>query len=339
MAGYRPGEQPQDGRTVKLNTNENPYRHSPRVDEAINSVLQRGLQRYPDPIGEVFRKAAGDVLNVPSEWIICGNGSDDILTILTRTFVSPGETIRFPSPSYTLYSTLAKIQNANIEVIPFTDDFCLSESFYQNSTKLKLVYLPNPNSPTGTVIDRAQVEKLASSLSCPLVVDEAYADFADFNCVDLVKSFQNVIVTRTLSKSYGLAGLRFGFGIAQPSMIAEMLKVKDSYNCDALSIGAATAAISDRQWFESNRSQILKTRKSLNQSLTELGFICIESHANFIWCNHEKADSHTIYEQLKQREILVRYMKYADWGDGLRISIGTEEQTADLLSALKIILA
>ena len=326
MSGYVPGEQPRHNRVIKLNTNENPYRCSPKVDEAIRAVLGEGLRKYPHPMCQPFREKAGDVLGVDPEWILCGNGSDDILTICTRTFVGEGELLRLPYPSYILYKTLAEIQNARSEEVAFNEDWSLSPGFAAATEGLRFVFLPNPNSPSGTLVSREEILALAKRLPCPLLVDEAYADFAEFNCLDLVAENERIMVSRTLSKSYALAGLRFGFIVAQPQMIEEMAKVKDSYNCDALSIAAATAAVSDRAWLGENRAKILKTRGHLAARMQELGFNTVDSQANFVWCTHPTQPVKPIFEALKQDGIFVRYMHYEGWGDGLRISVGTDEE-------------
>jgi histidinol-phosphate aminotransferase len=334
LAGYVPGEQPQQGKLIKLNTNENPYPASEAVAAAIETAA-RNLVRYPDPIATGFRLTAAPILGVEPDWILCGNGSDDILTILTRTFVDAGNAIRLPYPSYTLYRTLAAIQGATAEEVAFNDDWTLPTAFRTGDGQLRLVMLPNPNSPTGTVVSREEILEIADALPCPLVVDEAYADFADFNCIDLVQENEKIIVTRTLSKSYGLAGLRFGFAVAQPQVITQMLKVKDSYNCDSLSLAAATAAISDTNWLAGNVAKIRVTRSRLQAQLAQLGYDVIPSHANFVWCTHSEQPAEQIYEYLKENGILVRYMKYPKWQDGLRISVGSDEQMDACLSLLE----
>jgi len=334
LAGYVPGEQPQGGKFIKLNTNENPYPPSPKVVEAIQVAAEK-LVRYPDPVSTAFRLAAGEALNVDPDWIVCGNGSDDILTILTRSFVNQGDMIRLPNPSYILYRTLAEIQGASYEEINFNEDWSLPTSFAAANDRLKLVFLPNPNSPTGTVVSQDEILDLADRLPCPILIDEAYVDFAQFNCVDLVKQNEKIMVSRTLSKSYGLAGLRFGFLVAQPSMIEQLLKVKDSYNCDALSIAGATAAITDQSWLQENVGKIKSTRQVLQEKLTQLGFEVIPSQANFVWCTHSSAEVKPIYEYLKENRILVRYMSYPNWKEGLRISVGTDDQISACLSLIQ----
>ncbi len=335
MAGYVPGEQPQTGKFIKLNTNENPYAPSPAVARAIVDRVEGGLQVYPDAMANAFRRRAGEVLGFDPEWILCGNGSDDILTILTRSFVGQGESLRLPTPSYVLYNTLAAIQGARSEEVPFQADWSLGDDFAAAGDKLRLACLPNPNSPSGTVLSPARVLEIADQLPCPLLVDEAYGDFAEENCLDLVKQNEKIIISRTMSKSYGLAGIRFGFAIAQPQMIEQLLKVKDSYNCDALSIAAATAAIDDQDWLVENRAKIIATRGRLEEGMRELGFDVVPSSANFVWCTHPSQSLQPIYEQLKAQRVLVRYMNYPDWGDGLRISVGTDAQIDACLALLK----
>ncbi|MCG8448840.1 MAG: histidinol-phosphate transaminase [Pirellulales bacterium] len=339
MTGYVPGEQPRDQKLIKLNTNENPYPCSPQVKAAIGRVCQQGLQKYPDPSAMAFRVRAaellsGEVSGIGPDWILCGNGSDDILTILTRAFVGEGDVVRFPNPSYVLYETLAAIQAAECDVVNYQEDWSLGDNFTAPRDRLRLTYLANPNSPSGTVIPPAEVAKIAAALPCPLLVDEAYADFAETNCLALVAENENVMVSRTLSKSYALAGLRFGFLVAQPQIIRELAKVKDSYNCDALSIAGATAALDDRQWFDQTRAAILATRARLGEELQKLGFECVPSQANFVWCRHPEQEAEKIYQQLKEQGVLVRYMNYPNWGDGLRVTVGTDEQIDAFLAIL-----
>ncbi len=338
MSPYIPGEQPQAGKFIKLNTNENPYPPHPDVAEAISQAARDRLERYPDPLGAAFRVRAAEVLGVEPDWILCGNGSDDILTILTRALVGEGDTLRLPYPSYILYRTLAQLQAAKWEEVRFLEDFSLPEAFAVGHDRLRLVFLPNPNSPSGTVISPEKIGEIAARLPCPLLVDEAYADFADTNCLDLVKRFPNVLVSRTLSKSYALAGLRFGFLVAHPEWIRVCRNVKDSYNCDTLSLAGATAAINRQDWLQENRTKIITTRTRMEESLRKLGFNVTPSSANFVWCTRQDRPVQPLYEQLKAQKILVRYMKYEGWGDGLRISVGTDSQIDACLTVLESLL-
>jgi histidinol-phosphate aminotransferase len=344
LAGYVPGEQPQGGDWIKLNTNENPYPPSPAVAAAVTALLSgRTLAKYPDPVATRFRAKAAEVLGIEPEWILCGNGSDDLLTILVRTFVGTGAALRVPTPSYILYRTLAGIQGVSCEEVAYDRDWSLSDAFTAPSTAagepVRLAIIANPNSPSGTLLPPEKVAEIASRLPCALVVDEAYGDFSATNCLELVRSSDRVIVTRSLSKSYALAGLRFGFAVAQPAVIRQLEKVKDSYNCDALSIAAATAAIGDEEWLRTNRATILATRARLTGALRGLGFQVQESEANFVWCTHPARPHRRLYELLKAERILVRFMTYPGWGDGLRVTVGTDAEIDTFLAALRRILA
>ncbi|MDR0611535.1 MAG: histidinol-phosphate transaminase [Planctomycetaceae bacterium] len=336
MNGYVPGEQPKAGQQyVKLNTNENPYRASEKVYDAIRQAAALGVSRYPDPVGTAVRMAVSKKFNIDPDSVLCGNGSDDLLTILTRTFVGSGELLRLPYPTYILYRSLAEIQGADSESVSFNSDWTLPDTFFAATSKLRLVFLPNPNSPSGTVIPKSRILEIAEHLSCPLVVDEAYADFAEEHCIDLVEKCDKIIVCRTLSKSYALAGLRFGYLVASPKWVAQMMKVKDSYNCDSLAIAAATAAIGDDDWLTENRTKIMATRTRLTEQMRRFGFDVPTSHANFTWNTRKDISLKPIYDFLKNHGILVRYMDYPQWGEGLRISVGTEEQIDQCLNLIE----
>jgi len=337
ISGYVPGEQPQQGEFIKLNTNENPYAPSPAVTAAVAETVGR-LRKYPDPMADAFRRRAAELLGVEPDWILCGNGSDDILTIVTRALVSQGQLLRLPYPSYVLYKTLADLQGARSEEVHFNADWSLPAAFAAGHDDLRLVFLANPNSPSGTVVPPERVLEIAAQLPCPLLVDEAYADFAQTNCVSLVARCEKIMVSRSLSKSYALAGLRFGYVVAQPQMIEQLTKVKDSYNCDALAIAAATAAIGDQAWLAANRAKLLATRRRLVAEMRKLGFVTVDSQANFTWNTHPRLPAQPLYEQLKRDRILVRYMNYPGWGDGLRISVGTDAEIDACLKKLTAII-
>ncbi len=333
MTGYTPGEQPQGDGIIKLNTNENPYPPSPRALEAMAEILRSDrLRKYPDPLGTAFRKSAGKLFGVDPDGILIGNGSDDVLTILTRAFVPEGGLVVSPMPSYLLYATLAAIQGASFEGVPFTRDWQLPAPWPKTDAHLTLV--ANPNSPTGTMVSNAALEGLSKELRGVLVVDEAYVDFADTHAIQLTR-LPNVIVTRTLSKSYSLAGLRFGFALGAPALVRELIKVKDSYNCDALSLAGAQAALEDQDYLRQTQAKIVVTRTRMTKELRTLGFDVLPSHANFVWATRTDRAVKPIFEELKQRKILVRYMNYAGHGDGLRISVGSEPEIDRLLEELK----
>ena len=333
MAGYTPGEQPRADDVVKLNTNENPYPPSPRVLAAIEEVLHNDrLRKYPDPLGTHFRQTAGRVLGIDPESILIGNGSDDILTIITRAFVPEGGLVASPTPSYLLYQTLAEIQGGRFAGVPFAAAWTLPRPWPKAKANLTLV--PNPNSPSGTLVTVMALEKLASELQGPLVIDEAYVDFAAWHALALAQ-LPNVIVTRSFSKSYSLAGLRFGFAVAAPALVRELVKVKDSYNCDALSLAGAAAALEDQEYFRATRVKIVATRQRLEKELVKLGFAVVPSQANFVWATRADPPVQPVFAELKQRKILVRYMDYGIHGNGLRISVGTDHEIDHLLAELR----
>lgn len=334
MHGYVPGEQPKGDDIVKLNTNENPYPPSPKALAAMEAILRTDrLRKYPEPLGDTFRRAAGRVLGVDPESILIGNGSDDVLTVLTRSFVPEGGLIASPTPSYLLYKTLAEIQGAKFQGVPFAAGWTLPEAWPLPNAQL--TFVANPNSPSGTVVSNESLEKLARQLTGPLVVDEAYADFAETNAIELTRRLPNVIVTRTLSKSYSLAGLRFGFAVARPELIREFNKVKDSYNCDMLSLAGAAAAIEDQAHLQACRAKILATRSRLTEALRRLGFDVLPSSANFVWATRRDRLVQPIFADLKRKNILVRYMNYGEFGDGLRITVGTDAEIDRLLAELQ----
>lgn len=335
MRGYAPGEQPREDGIIKLNTNENPYPPSPHVFEAIRACLTGDrLRKYPDPTGLHFRRTAARILNVDPDGILIGNGSDDLLTILTRAYVPEGGLIVSPTPSYILYRSLAEIQGARFLTVPFAPGWELPNPW--PLPEADLTFLPNPNSPSGTVVSHASIKTLVDSLENPLVLDEAYADFATID--GLRFAGPKVIVTRTLSKSYSLAGIRFGFAVSDPSVIRELNKVKDSYNCDVLCLAAAAAALEDQNYLQQVKAKIVRTRLRMESTLPRLGFEVTPSESNFVWCRRHDRPVKPIYEALKAERILVRYMNYDGHGDGLRISVGTDGEIDQLFASLERIL-
>jgi histidinol-phosphate aminotransferase len=347
IAGYTPGEQPQESGWIKLNTNENPYPPSPRVVAAIKAAADGRLNIYPDPLVTRFRNVVATLFDVDPDGVLPANGSDENLTILLRTFVDPGELVTYPYPSYILYETLADIQGGRHERLPLRPDWSFDLQAARpliDASKLTLV--PNPNSPSGNLWGRDVIRQLVPPRGV-LVLDEAYGDFGDEpHGGEILRSDEGrrIVVTRSLSKSFSLAGVRFGFAIADPALVAEMRKVKDSYNCDSLSIAAATAAMEDQDWMQQNAQRIRSTRARLTERLTELGFHVVPSQANFVWATHPSGRHEAIYRELKSRKILVRYMKFPEARgpqtealDGLRITVGTEEEINRFLEALAIL--
>ena len=346
IQGYVPGEQPQETGWIKLNTNENPYPQSPRVAAAVSAACAGRLNVYPDPLASRFRKAAAELFNVDADWILPANGSDENLTILNRAFVDPGELVTFPYPSYILYETLADIQGAAHERLLLESDWSWNLDRVQPQIeRSKLVLVPNPNSPSGNCWTNATIHELVPPNGV-FVLDEAYGDFRDEPHRGEIlhsETGRRIVITRTLSKSYSLAGIRFGFAVAHPDLITGMRKVKDSYNCDTLSLAAASAAIEDQDWMLENRRKILATRFRLTTALREIGFDVVDSQANFVWATHPEISHQKIYEALKARKVLIRFMKFPESLDGseltgLRITVGTDDETDGFLSILGDIL-
>jgi histidinol-phosphate aminotransferase len=346
MAGYAPGEQPQDTGWVKLNTNENPYPPSPKVVEAIQNAAAGRLNVYPDPHASSFRKAAAKLFDVSPDWILPANGSDENLTILMRSFCDDNDVVAYPYPSYVLYETLAQIQRCTVTRLQLNDEFQWEASAAAAvRTSAKVVFVPNPNSPTGNRWSADQLAEIAPDRGI-LVLDEAYGDFADEphrgQLLQDQRFAKRMIVTRTLSKSYSLAGLRFGFSIADPELTTGMQKVKDSYNCDTIAIAAATAAIEDQDWMMQNRDRIIASRNRLAGELATMGFNVHPSQTNFLWTTHPTSRHREIYEGLKARKVLVRFMQFDGPHqkiDGLRITIGTDDEIDRFLEATTEVLS
>jgi histidinol-phosphate aminotransferase len=345
IQGYVPGEQPQETGWVKLNTNENPYPPSPNVIEALQQVIRDRLNLYPDPLGTKFRQAVAKLFQLDPEWVLPANGSDENLTILMRSFINSDDLVVYPYPSYILYETLVDLQAGRHQRLHLKPDWSWDLPATQAITaKAKMTILPNPNSPTGNRWSDTDIVSLIPPQGL-LVLDEAYGDFADQpHQGELLRGEHGsrIVVTRTLSKSYSLAGLRVGFALAHPDLIRGMRKMKDSYNCDKLSLAGATAAIEDQEWMKSNTEKIRATRKRMVAGLEQLGFQVVPSQANFVWTTHPAMAQRKIYEELKARKILVRFMVFPDYPNsptneisGLRITVGTDPEIDQLLRSLK----
>jgi histidinol-phosphate aminotransferase len=337
MTGYVPGEQPKSGiKVIKLNTNENPYPPSPKAIAALQNIDSDSLRRYPDPFAHEFCQAVSEVLNVPSDWVIVGNGSDDILNILIRACAEGCDRkVVYPMPTYVLYRTLSAMQPAEIVEVPYGEDFQLpiDELVAANGA---VTFIASPNSPSGHSVALDDLRKLAQQVSGILAIDEAYVDFAEYSALSLVQEFDNVIVLRTLSKGYSLAGLRLGFGIANPQLLSGLFKVKDSYNIDAVAIAMGTAAMYDQEYKKNCAEKVKRSRTKLTLDLKNLDFKVLESHGNFILATPPKSNAEEIYLKLKEAGILVRYFKQLGLADKLRITVGTDEQNEALIDLLSI---
>ena len=335
--GYTPGFQPQQADVVKLNTNENPYPPSPMVLKALAKISAEQIRRYPDPVGSSFRQAAAKVNGIEPDNIMCCNGGDDLLTIAFRAFCDKKHLVAYPVPTYSLYRVLANLVNCNAIEVPFDDDFDLPAKLTATGAALTIVC--NPNAPSGSLIEIDEMASLAGQLDGILLIDEAYVDFAENNCTALIKDFDNVIILRSMSKGYSLAGLRFGYAIANSDLIKGLMKVKDSYNVDALAIAAATAAIEDQQYFREMVEKVKAQRTLLTEQLKALGLEVAESQTIFVLAKCKGLEACQVYEKLAQQNIFVRYFDLPGLRDKLRITIGTPEQNNKLLLALKEILS
>jgi len=336
MQAYVPGEQPVEGGFVKLNTNENPYPPSPEVIRALLAEAWGALNYYPEPGANAVRDRLSERFGLERDNFLVGNGGDDILTITTRSLAGEGDVIAYPVPSYILYETLADQQGSRRLEIPFPEDFSLPQGLFGNGAKL--TFLANPNSPSGTLVPSAKVKALAESLPGVLLVDEAYVDFSDDNCMGLVGKLPNLCVLRSFSKSFSLAGMRIGYLAGPEELVAELSKCRDSYPVNRLSIAAAVAALEDYDYMLSNVAKIRRTRAFLTDALTEMGFKVTPSQANFIWTKAPAPGAKEIYEKLKARKILVRFWDRPDWSDYLRIAIGTRGQIDALVSGIREII-
>lgn len=334
MAGYVPGFQPRAAEVVKLNTNENPYPPSPKVMETIRNLPADKLRRYPEPMGDTFRQAAAPVLGVSPDHILCVNGGDDLLNICIRAICDAERPLAYPDPTYSLYPVLARAQGCPVIEVPRSGKWL--DSLAQANAKLTIVC--NPNAPTTDFVPVEQLGDLARRLKGVLLIDEAYVDFSEDNAIRLVQDCRNVIVLRSLSKGYSLAGLRFGFAVARPELIAGLIKVKDSYNVDALAIHAAAAAIADQAWHKQNVEKIKAERARLTSALHGLGLDVPESQANFLLARVAQPEAKTVYEELAKADIYVRYFNLPGLEDKLRITVGTPEQNDKLLAKLAAIL-
>lgn len=337
MAPYTPGEQPRPGqRLIKLNTNENPYPPSPRVRRAIiKAVAGDSLRLYPRPFADDFVAAAARYYRIPRPMILAGNGSDELLAMLFRAILNPGEVAAYPSPTYTLYDTLAAVQEARVAPISYGRDFVLPfDQLVQAKAALTIVC--NPNAPSGTLTPTKTLARLADALRPRLlVVDEAYVDFADHNARSLVRSSDNVAVLRSLSKSFSLAGMRLGLCFARPEVIQGLVKVKDSYNLSRIAQAAGAAALDDAAWAMRNVERVRATRRITEAALRAIGFDVQPSSANFVLARLAGVDLSEAVATLRRRGILVRYFATPLLYDAMRITIGKPAEMKALLTELK----
>lgn len=333
MIPYTPGEQPKATGLIKLNTNENPYPPSPRVADALRAAAADALRLYPDPMAVELRRAIADLHGCALENVFAANGSDEILALCTRAFVEPDGLIAWFDPSYSLYPVLAAIADARTRTISLRDDFQLPPPFHL-PTPISLLFVTTPNAPTGLAYPRAAIEALCAACAGVVVLDEAYADFAPAAFADLALRFPNVLVSRSLSKSYSLAGLRLGYALGPAPLIEALYKIKDSYNLDLLAQRLGLAAIRDQPWMRENARKIVATRERIAAALTALGWRVLPSATNFLFARPPDGDARRVFERLRARMILVRHFPGPRTGEFLRITIGTDAQMDAFLAAL-----
>jgi histidinol-phosphate aminotransferase len=336
MEGYVPGFQPPDEATwIKLNTNENPYPPSPRVQRAILDELGTDgdrLRKYPDAGSREFRRVAAELYGVDPCWVISANGSDELLNNLVRACAGEGEEVAYLHPSYSYYATLAEIQGARVKTFELDQSGRIAD--FPERYQGRLFFLTSPNAPLGLAFDNAYIAELARRCAGLLVVDEAYADFAEHNALELVRQCDNVVITRTLSKSYSLAGMRLGLAVARPEIVAALDKIRDHYHLDRLALVAASAALRDQGYLRATVAKICATRDRFAAELETLGFQVLPSSANYLFVVPQDHDGRRVYDTLYAGRILVRFFSDPTLAHGVRISIGSDAEMTQALQTL-----
>ena len=343
LTPYVPGEQPQMQRLVKLNTNESPYGPSPKALAAIDDQNNADLRLYPDPEGAKLKQAIASLHGLNPNQVFLGNGSDEVLAHVFAGLLKQSKPVHFPDITYSFYPVYCKLFGIDYQTVPLGNDFEINLADYK--TPNGGIIFPNPNAPTGRAIARSEIEKLlARNTDSVLVIDEAYVDYGTESCIPLLqgsKCPENLLVVHTLSKSRALAGLRVGFAVGHPALIEGLERVKNSFNSyplGRLALAGATAAIEDQAHLEASCAKVIQTRQTLVAALDKLGFVTLPSKANFICTRHPKHAGAKIYQALRDRGIIVRHFKSARIEEFLRITIGTDEQSQELISALQEIL-
>ncbi len=340
LEAYTPGEQPRDMQYIKLNTNESPYPPSPEVIEAVSSAEVSKLNLYPDPTAKALKQKLADRYGVESKNIFVSNGSDDILNFAFMAFCDDKTGVTYPSISYGFYEVYADLYRIDARVVELKDDFSIDPTDYHNSGRT--VVIANPNAPTGILLSLEDIKGiLDTNRNNVVLIDEAYIDFGGESCVELVKEYDNLLVVRTFSKSRCLAGARLGFAIANEGLIADLEKIKYStnpYNINRLSLIAGEKAIDSDDYYFDHCKDIIKAREYTATELKKRGFILTDSYANFVFAKHERVGGEELYLELKKLGIFVRHFSKEIIKDYNRITIGTKEQMAALISAIDSIL-
>lgn len=344
LTPYVPGEQPQMQRLVKLNTNESPYGPSPKALTAIESQTTADLRLYPDPEGATLKQAIAKLHGLDPKQVFLGNGSDEVLAHVFAGLLKQSKPVHFPDITYSFYPVYCKLFGIEYQTIPLSENFEINTADYQSPNGG--IIFPNPNAPTGRSISRSEIEVLLSrNKDSVVVIDEAYVDYGTESCIPLLRGKdcpENLLVVHTLSKSRALAGLRVGFGVGHPDLIEGLERVKNSFNSyplGRLAQAGAIAAIEDQAHLEETSAKVIQTRSNLVEQLNALGFDTLPSTANFIFTRHPKHAGVKLYQALRDRGIIVRHFKSARIDEFLRITIGTDEQSSELVAALKEILS
>lgn len=343
MQGYASGEQPDAPDIIKLNTNENPYPPGPAVAAALAALRVEDLRRYPPPTALPLRRELAALHGLEADNVIVTNGGDELLRLLLATFVAPDETIATAAPSYSLYDVLAAAHGCRMRGFPLEADWHLPPPLAQdmNAANIKLCFVVNPHAPSGVLSTVDALDRLAAGFKGLLVIDEAYVDFVDpelgHDCTPLVRKYDNVVILRTFSKGYSLAGLRMAYGLGAKSLIDPMqYKTKDSYNTDLIAQRLALAAVTDRAYAADTWRKVREQRALLAAVLAQLGLASPPSQSNFLLATvpppHKAED---LYQSLKAAGILVRWFKLPGLDDKLRITVGTAEENARLIRTLQ----
>jgi len=334
LAAYTPGEQPKIPGIVKLNTNENPYPPSPAVGEALKNFDWHRLRLYPDPVFKLLRDRIAAIHACTPNQVFIGNGSDEILALSTRAFVENDGSIGYFCPSYSLYPVLAEIRGAEKRPVELDEKFGwrMPEGYQAD-----LFFITNPNAPTSLLYPKYTVQQFTAGFDGVVLIDEAYADFAPDNCMSLAiaKGNTNTLVMRTLSKSFSLAGLRFGYVVGPENLIAALYKIKDSYNMDMLAQAVAIEALHDLDGMFANVRKITDTRKRLTRILREMDWTVLDSASNFLFARPPNGNGEEAFKKLRLKNIFVRYFPGPRTGEYIRITIGTDAEVDKLVAVLK----
>ncbi|MEN6330786.1 MAG: histidinol-phosphate transaminase [Smithella sp.] len=339
---YVPGEQPKDQKYIKLNTNENPYPPSAKALEAIKNAANETLRLYPDPSGDELRETIAAHFHLKKENVFIGNGSDELLAFSFPAFFEPaGLPVLFAEVTYSFYPVYADFFNIPYRLIPVDDEFRIPiDGYFQENGG---IIIANPNAPSGRGVPLTAIENiLQQNKDSVVILDEAYVDFGGQSAISLINRFTNLLVIRTLSKSYSLAGLRMGFALGSEELIEGIVRVKDSinsYTVDRLAQAGAREAIKDEAYFQETISKIIKTRECVSARLTAMGFHVIPSQANFIFISHAQCHGRVLFQKLREKGILVRYFDKPKIDNYLRVTIGTDGEMDSFLQEAERILA